>query len=129
MTIEDGHYDVGINDACNMLVQAQSNGKFVVYDGIFECKGATSAGDLVYAMSGATIELYGGFFRNDGASNHVINVNDGRPGYVDVVGGTFVEYVPGKTCDTSCIKVAEGYTVICETQPDGENWYKVVPVG
>lgn len=102
MTIEDGYYDVGNNDACNMLVQAQSNGKLVVY---------------------------GGFFRNDGASNHVINVNDGRPGYVDVVGGTFVEYVPGKTCDTTCIKVAEGYTVICETQPDGENWYKVVPVG
>jgi predicted ribosomally synthesized peptide with SipW-like signal peptide len=129
LTIEDGYYDVGNNDACNMLVQAQSNGKFVVYDGIFESKGATSAGDLVYAMSGSTIELYGGFFRNDGASNHVINVNDGRPGYVDVVGGTFVEYVPGKTCDTTCIKVAEGYTVICETQPDGENWYKVVPVG
>lgn len=129
LTIEDGYYNVGNNDSSNMLVQAQSNGKFVVHGGTFENKGSEIAGDLVYAMSGATVELYGGFFRNDGSRGHTINVSDGRPGYVDVIGGTFVEHIPGKSNDTTCVKVAEGYTVIGEKQPDGETWYSVVPVG
>lgn len=129
LTIEDGYYDVGNQDDSNMLVQAQSNGKFVVHGGTFENKGSEIAGDLVYAMSGATIELYGGFYRNDGSTGHTINVSDGRPGYVDVIGGTFVEHIPGKSNDTTCVKVAEGYTVIGEKQPNGETWYSVVPVG
>lgn len=129
LTIEDGYYDVGTNDDTNMVVQAQSNGKFVVYGGTFENKGAESKSDLVYGMSGATIELHGGFYRNDGSAWSVINVDNKRPGYVDVMGGTYVEHIPGKSNDTACIKVAEGYTVISETQPEGETWYSVVPVG
>lgn len=30
--------------------------------------------------------------------------------------------------DPGLVKVAEGYTVISEVQPNGETWYTVVPV-
>jgi hypothetical protein len=44
------------------------------------------------------------------------------------MGGTFVNHYPGKTNDPSRVKVMEGYTVAAEEQPNGEIWYKVVPV-
>ena len=128
LTIEDGYYDVGSNDSTNMLVQAQSNGKFVVKSGTFVNVGSSDAADMIYGMSGGTIEIYGGFFRNDGRYRSTINLHDGRPGNVLVMGGTFVNHYPGKTNDPSRVKVMEGYTVAAEEQPNGEIWYKVVPV-
>jgi hypothetical protein len=128
LTVEGGYFDAGNNDNGNMLVQAQSNGTFVIRGGTFENNGSQESGDFLYAMSGATIEIHDGFFRNDGSYDHTINVNNGRPGKVIVKGGTFVNHWPGKTMDPGLVKVAEGYAVISEVQPNGETWYTVVPV-
>ena len=128
LTVEGGYFDAGNHDNGNMLVQAQSNGTFVIHGGTFENNGSEDAGDFLYAMSGATIEIHDGFFRNDGSYEHTINVHNDRPGKVIVKGGTFVNHWPGKTTDPGYVKVAEGYTVISEVQPNGETWYTVVPV-
>lgn len=128
LTVEDGYYDVGSNDSCNMLVQAQSNGKFVIKGGTFVNIGSSNASDMVYGISGGTIEIHDGFFRNDGRYEHTLNVHDGRPGNILIMGGTFVNHYPGKTNDAWRVKVMEGYTVVGEEQPNGEVWYTVVPV-
>lgn len=129
LTIEDGYYNVGIKENTNMFCQVQASGKIIVRDGVVLNSETDRAGDLLYCMSNGICEIYGGFFRNNGSPWSILNVSDGNPGWFTIYGGTFVDHYPGKANDTGKIKVADGYTVISEEQPNGEIWYTVVPAG
>lgn len=128
LTLEDGYYNVGMDDESNMFFQAQSGGKIILHDIVVENNGTGDSSDMLYAISEGTVEIYGGFYRKSSSYHSLMNVRDGRPGKFIIYGGTFVNHYPGKTNDPWRIKVADGYTVVSEEQANGEIWYTVVPV-
>ena len=68
-------------------------------------------------------------FHNTGWENRPVNVaNPTRgTGFINIYGGTFVNFDPSTGGDDpNNIKVAEGYTVVSETQENGDIWYTVV---
>ena len=111
-----------------IAVWAGAGSHIIINDGTFVNGKATTSHELIYS-SGGVIDIYGGFFHNtDG--NYTLNIEDRNraTGFINIYGGTFVNFDPttgGQ--DPNNIKVAEGYTVIAETQENGDIWYTVVP--
>jgi len=79
----------------------------------------------VYANRGGIVNVYGGMFSWKNFEN--LTVNEAREGVVNIYGGTFINFDPSISHDTDGSYVAAGYTVISETQANGDVWYTVVP--
>ena len=124
VTIDSGEFEV----TNGIAVWAGAGSHIIINGGSFVNDGATTDHELIYS-SGGVIDIYGGFFHNtDG--NYVLNIEDRNraTGFINVYGGTFVNFNPitgGQ--DPNNIKVAEGYTVVEEAQANGDVWYIVVP--
>jgi hypothetical protein len=74
----------------------------------------------------AHINIYGGFFEwHDDFVRYT--ANESNEGVVTIYGGTFVNFDPRVSHDSDGSYVAEGYTVVSETQANGDVWYTVVP--
>ena len=125
ITINGGKFDVHNGIA----VWAGAGAHIIINGGSFVNGDANTDHELIYS-SGGVIDIYGGFFHNtDG--NYTLNIEDRNraTGFINVYGGTFVNFDPSTgSQDPNNIKVAEGYTVISETQTNGDVWYMVVPV-
>ena len=125
ITINGGEFEVHNGIA----VWAGAGAHIIINGGSFVNSDANTDHELIYS-SGGVIDIYGGFFHNtDG--NYTLNIEDRNrgTGFINVYGGTFVNFNPITDCqDPNNIKVAEGYTVISETQANGDVWYIVVPV-
>ena len=125
ITINGGEFEVHNGIA----VWAGAGAHIIINGGSFVNSDANTDHELIYS-SGGVIDIYGGFFHNtDG--NYTLNIEDRNraTGFINVYGGTFVNFNPitgGQ--DPNNIKVAEGYTVISETQANGDVWYIVVPI-
>ena len=125
ITIDGGEFEVHNGIA----VWAGAGAHIIINGGSFVNSDANTDHELIYS-SGGVIDIYGGFFHNtDG--HQVLNVEDRNraTGFINVYGGTFVNFNPttgGQ--DPNNIKVADGYTVVEETQTNGDVWYIVVPV-
>ena len=123
ITINGGDFEA-IN---GITVWAGAGAHIVINDGTFVNSGATTSHELIYS-SGGVIDIYGGFFHNEDG-NYTLNIEDRNraTGFINVYGGTFVNFDPSTgSQDPNNIKVAEGYTVISETQANGDVWYTVV---
>ena len=131
-----------------MIAYAQSTGSIIVEDGTYTVKdgtafwagnganitinGGTFIGEntldytLIYS-SGGVIDIYDGFFQCKG-NGGILNVADANrnTARINLYGGTFVNQDPTKTQDPNNILLAEGYTVVSETQENGDVWYTVV---
>ena len=125
ITINGGEFDV----TNGIAVWAGAGAHIIINGGSFVNSDANTDHELIYS-SGGVIDIYGGFFHNtDG--NYTLNIEDRNraTGFINVYGGTFVNFDPSTgSQDPNNIKVAEGYTVISETQANGDVWYIVVPV-
>ena len=125
ITINGGEFEV----TDGIAVWAGAGSHIIINGGTFINGNATTDHELIYS-SGGVIDIYGGFFHNtDG--NYTLNVEDRNraTGFINVYGGTFVNFDPSTGGqDPNNIKVADGYTVISETQANGDIWYTVVPV-
>ena len=127
LTIDNCYVDASHGDYTgNTAVQCQSKAKVIINGGEFIRSGSPDAGDLIYCLSGGTIEINGGLFRNDGASGYLLNSSGSSP--MIIRGGTFVNHNPGVSNDPSYIKVADGYKTVSEVRADGDTYYIVVPV-
>lgn len=78
----------------------------------------------LYSNRNGVINIHGGFF--DWSEFSKYTVNESREGVVNVYGGTFVNFDPRVSHDNDGSYVAEGYTVVSETQANGDVWYTVV---
>ena len=125
ITINGGEFEVHNGIA----VWAGAGAHIIINGGSFVNGDAKTDHELIYS-SGGVIDIYGGFFHNtDG--NYTLNIEDRNraTGFINVYGGTFVNFNPitgGQ--DPNNIKVAEGYTVISEAKENGDVWYIVVPI-
>ena len=125
ITLNGGEYEA----KNGIVVWAGAGAHIVINDGTFINYGATTDHELVYS-SGGVIDIYGGFFHNQNG-NYTLNIEDRNraTGFINVYGGTYVNFDPSTGGqDPNNIKVAEGYTVVSETQANGDVWYTVVPV-
>ena len=121
---------------------AQNSSKIVINGGTF----TTNVDDAVlfFATTDSTIEINGGFFENTAdPTPDLLEVRNtsGSVNRIILRGGTFVNYNPleDRMCYTgawpgsysqfggSWMLLWEGYTVVSETQPNGDIWYSVVP--
>ena len=136
-TINGGYYNGGqteLGGAGNTAVFA-NGGDVVINDGEFTvaglAEGDTGHIDLIYAKKG-TITINGGFFYGADDTVWLINCNDAnyKNGTANIVvkGGTFVNYNPADNASEGkgTNFVADGYTVVAETQDNGDVWYTVV---
>ena len=125
ITINGGEFEV----TNGIAVWAGAGAHIIINGGSFVNKDANTDHELIYS-SGGVIDIYDGFFHNtDG--NYTLNIEDRNrsTGFINVYGGTFVNFDPSTgSQDPNNIKVAEGYTVISEAQENGDIWYIVVPV-
>lgn len=79
----------------------------------------------IYANREGIINIYGGVFDWSGASKYTLNESQG--GIINIYGGTFINFDPRVSHDSDGSYVAEGYTVVTETQSNGDIWYTVIP--
>ena len=79
----------------------------------------------IYSNREGVTNIYGGFFNWETVPKYT--VNESREGEVNIYGGTFVNFDPSVSHDSDGSYVAEGYTVVSETQSNGDVWYTVVP--
>ena len=82
----------------------------------------------LYANRGGILNVYGGTFDWNNFEKLTANEasNGGVAGIVTIYGGTFVNFDPRVSHDNDGSYVAEGYTVVSETQANGDVWYTVV---
>lgn len=131
VTITGGYYDGGSGGDYNVCVWADAGANVTIKDGTFTV-GADKNGEAnsVIYSTGGNITIEGGFFQTDYACRnfyYVLNQQNGNPGTITVKGGTFVNYDPSKGDDNLHGNfVAEGYSVLTQTQPNGDIWYTVV---
>ena len=78
----------------------------------------------VYANRAGIVNIYGGIFNWNNFQKYT--VNESRGGVINIYGGTFINFDPRVSHDSDGSYVAEGYTVISETQSNGDIWYTVV---
>ena len=78
----------------------------------------------IYANREGDVNVYGGTFNWKGFEKFTANV--ARDGVVTIYGGTFINFDPRVAHDNDGSYVAEGYTVVEETQANGDIWYTVV---
>ena len=81
--------------------------------------------EALYANREGKVNIYGGIF--NWSSYPQYTANESREGVVTVYGGTFINFDPRVSHDSDGSYVAEGYTVVTETQSNGDVWYTVVP--
>ena len=79
----------------------------------------------IYSNRNGETNIYGGFFNWGTVPKYT--VNESREGVVNIYGGTFVNFDPRVSHDSDGSYVADGYTVVSETQANGDVWYTVVP--
>ena len=121
---------------------AQNNSKIVVNGGTF----VSDVEDAVifFATSNATVEINGGFFENTADETPDLlgmGTNKANTNRIIIRGGTFVNYNPleDRMCYTGewpengmdafsgpWMLIPDGYTVVSETQANGDVWYSVV---
>lgn len=133
VTVKSGSFLAKENDCYAVDVQG---GATVVIEG------GTFAGNIhaVYVYEGKAI-IKGGFFsvqqpypKTGLEYEFVINCYDGNreneTASVEIMGGTYVNFNPAdNTAEGAHTNfVAAGYTVVSETQANGDVWYTVVPV-
>lgn len=133
VTVKSGSFLAKKNDCYAVDVQG---GATVVIEG------GTFAGNIhaVYVYEGKAI-IKGGFFsvqqpypKTGLEYEFVINCYDGNrengTASVEIMGGTYVNFNPAdNTAEGAHTNfVADGYTVVSETQANGDVWYTVVPV-
>ncbi len=133
VTVKSGRFLAKKNDCYAVDVQG---GATVVIEG------GTFAGNIhaVYVYEGKAI-IKGGFFsvqqpypKTGLEYEFVINCYDGNrengTASVEIMGGTYVNFNPAdNTAEGAHTNfVADGYTVVSETQANGDVWYTVVPV-
>ncbi len=129
----DGDFQAKENDC--YAVDVQDGATVTIKDGTFN--GNIHA---VYVHTGTAI-IEGGFYsvqqkfpEASKANEFVLNCRDANykngTAKIIVTGGTFVNFNPADCCAEGAYTsfVAEGYTVVSETQADGDTWYTVVPV-
>lgn len=145
--INGGTYNSTVCDTLNSMSfhsLAQNNAKIVVNDGVFTSNVDNAA--IFMATSNARIEINGGFFENTADKTPdllSIGTNRNNVNRIIITGGTFVNYNPlnDQMCYTGAwpaageaafggpwILIPGGYTVVSETQANGDIWYSVVPV-
>ena len=123
---------------------AQNNSKIVINGGTFKTDVDNAV--LFFATSNARIEINGGFFENTADKTPDllgIGTNKDNTNRIVITGGTFVNYNPleDKMTYTGAwpeageagfggpwMLIPGGYTVVSETQANGDVWYSVVPV-
>lgn len=133
VTVKSGSFLAKENDCYAVDVQ---DGATVVIEG------GTFAGNIhaVYVYEGKAI-IKGGFFsvqqpypKTGLEYEFVINCYDGNrqngTASVKIMGGTYVNFNPADNAAEGAHTnfVADGYTVVSETQANGDVWYTVVPV-
>lgn len=133
VTVKSGSFLAKENDCYAVDVQG---GATVVIEG------GTFAGNIhaVYVYEGKAI-IKGGFFsvqqpypKTGLEYEFVINCYDGNrqngTASVKIMGGTYVNFNPADNAAEGAHTnfVADGYTVVSETQANGDVWYTVVPV-
>lgn len=133
VTVKSGRFLAKENDCYAVDVQG---GATVVIEG------GTFAGNIhaVYVYEGKAI-IKGGFFsvqqpypKTGLEYEFVINCYDGNreneTASVEIRGGTYVNFNPADNAAEGAHTnfVADGYTVVSETQANGDVWYTVVPV-
>lgn len=147
ITIDGGTYNTTETGTLNSIKHhslTQNGSKIVINGGTFISNVADAC--LFFATSNGRIEINGGFFENTatktpdlfsmGTSNKTTN-------RIVITGGTFVNWNPLN--DRMCYKgewpangeaafgghfmlIPGDYTVVSETQANGDVWYTVVPV-
>ena len=146
IVINGGTYNTTVTTTLNGMAfhsLAQNNSKIVVNGGVFTSNVDNAA--IFMATSNARIEINGGFFENTADKTPdllQIGTNKGNTNRIVITGGTFVNYNPleDKMCYTGAwpeageaafggpwILIPGGYTVVSETQANGDIWYSVVP--
>lgn len=123
ITLNGGEFYVD----CGMAVWAGNGSHVIINDGTYISSTATDQ-ELIYS-SGGIIDIYGGFFHNEGWESRPVNVANANrsTGFINIYGGTFVNFDPSSGGDDpSNIKVMDGYKVVAETQTNGDVWYRVV---
>ena len=109
-------------------VWAGNNSKVTINGGTFISFEGNNNEEMIYS-SGGVIDIYGGFFHNTGWESRPVNVANANrgTGFINIYGGTFVNFDPSTGGDDpNNIRVMEGYTVVSETQDNGDVWYTVV---
>ncbi len=133
LVIDGGHYENDSDPAsgvvANHVLRVLDNAECVIKGGTFLGSGRD---DLIDVNSGATLTIEGGFFNarinptlggTTYDQTYSIYVARSAPATVIVKGGTFVNCDPSQVWG---VTVPAGYTVISETQSNGDVWYTVV---
>ena len=144
IVINGGTYNTTVTSTLNNIKHAslaQNNSKIVINGGTF----TTNVEDAVlfFATSNATVEVNGGFFENTADETpdlFSMGTNKSNTNRIIFKGGTFVNWNPleDRMCYTGewpasyenfsgpWMLVWDGYTVVSETQANGDVWYTVV---
>ena len=145
--IDGGTYtftNTGTLDRIKHHSLAQNNSVIVINGGTFISNVEDAC--LFFATSNGRVEINGGFFENTADKTPDLlsmGTNKGNTNRIVLKGGTFVNWNPltDKMCYTKewpaegeaafggpWMLIPGGYTVISETQSNGDIWYSVVPV-
>ena len=130
VTINGGYYDGG-SGGNNQCVHVANGATVTIQGGTFTVgSDANGEGNSVIESNGGNIIIEGGFFQTDyhwRGFYYVLNQQNNNPGTITVKGGTFVNYDPSKGDDNLGGNfVADGYSVVEQTQANGAVWYTVV---
>lgn len=131
VTITGGSFDGG-SGGNNVCVAAADGATVTIKNGTFTVGGdADGYGNSVVYSQGGNIVIEGGFFYTNYSYNgkyYVLNLNNSNPGSIVVTGGTFVNFNPAGGDDNvqPTDFVADGYSVVTETQANGDVWYTVI---
>ena len=126
-TVDASAADSGEHIFGGTAVRVQEGGKLTVEGGTFIGKENCSC---IYNAGGEVV-IKGGFFKCTGPDTNgtyfVLNQENGNPGTIKVMGGTFVNYNPRTGDDNLGGNFVEnGYKVVTEEQANGDIWYTVV---
>ena len=145
--IDGGTYNMSVTGTLNNIKHhsvAQNDSKIVINGGTFTSSVADAC--LFFATSNGRIEINGGFFENTATKTPDLlsmGTSNSSTNRIIITGGTFVNWNPleDRMCYTGqwpeageadfrghWILIPGGYTVISETQANGDVWYSVVPV-
>ena len=145
--INGGTYNMTATGTLNDIKHhalAQNKSKIVINGGTFTSNVEDAC--FFFATSNAVIEVNGGFFHNtaDQTPDYFsMGTNKNNTNRIIITGGTFVNWNPlnDRMCYTGewpsagfdafggpWMLIPGGYTVISETQANGDVWYMVVPI-
>ena len=141
-TLNGGTYKFG-ETTSTASIYSQNSATVVINDGVYISEDSNSP--ILYCINGF-IEINGGFFENTADKTPDllgIGTNKDNTNRIVITGGTFVNYNPleDKMTYTGAwpeageagfggpwMLIPGGYTVVSETQANGDVWYSVVPV-